>query len=126
MKGKKNVVEWSVFAVSLILIGATVAILVVEAVRGSNEPTDVRVQLGTPIQRAEGWAVPVTIRNEGDETGENVHVEVALQRDNRDVEVAEVTVAFLPRKSAREAWALFRENPASGKVVARAMGFERP
>lgn len=125
MKGEKNVVEWGVFVASLVLIGTTLAILLLDAFRGESKPTDIRVQLGGPIQRAEGWAVPVTIRNEGDETGENVHVEVALQRDKRDVEVAQVTIDFLPRKSEREAWALFRENPDSGKVVARAIGFER-
>lgn len=126
MKGKKNAVEWSVFVVSLILVGATVALLIADAFRGRTEPPDVKVQFGTPIQRSSGWAVPMVIRNEGDETGENVHVEVALQRDGRDVEVAEVTIAFLPRKSRREAWALFREDPRGYSVVARAVGFERP
>ena len=66
------------------------------------------------------------VTNGGGRTAEGLRVEIALIRDGQDVEVADVTFAFVPRASHREAWALFRNDPRQFRIDARAIGFEKP
>ena len=123
---KKNALEWVVFAVSACIVLASLGYLAVSAVRGGHTPPDLRVFAGTPNARAGVHRVPILVRNAGDSTAESVHVEVVLRRGEREVERAELDLAFVPRKSEREAWVTFREDPRCCAIVARAVGYEKP
>jgi uncharacterized protein (TIGR02588 family) len=74
----KHPVEWIVFAVSLVLVAGTVGLLAWDAVQGEDSPAALSIELGRPEPREGTWAVPVTVRNRGDMTAENVNVEVTL------------------------------------------------
>jgi uncharacterized protein (TIGR02588 family) len=126
VKLHKNSLEWSVFAVSLAVVLACVAALVVSAIRSGKEPPDVTVELGAPIRGDAGYRVPVRVRNGGDETAEGVTIEVGLFSGQDEVERGEFTVAFLPRKSRREGWVVFQRDPACCALRARPLGFEKP
>ena len=126
MKARKNALEWAVFGVSLVIFIAIVALLVIDAIGGGVRAPQISVQAGEPDRQGELWAVPLTISNGGDETAEEVRIEIALQKDGVDVEVAEVTVTFVPRNSSREAWTLFRTDPRDLQIVPRGIAFERP
>ena len=126
MKGQKNGMEWSVFAVSLLLIIATIVYLVRDSLSGRSEAPQINVITGSPVQSAGLWSIPLKVTNSGDETAEELRVVVALQDGDRNVELAEVTFAFVPRRSSRDAWVLFRTDPRPLKISARAMSYERP
>jgi uncharacterized protein (TIGR02588 family) len=126
MKGRKNALEWTVFGVSAAILVAVAALLIIDAARGSRDEPDIEVTTGDVTARGDHFAVPVIITNRGDQTAEGLRVEIALMKDGQDVEVAEVTVAFVPRASHREAWALFRNDPRGFTLEARAIGFEKP
>ena len=126
MKARKNPLEWTVFAISALIFAALVLYLAYDALRRPSAPPQIEVTTGTIERQGDWWAVPVTITNHGEETAENARVEISLQQDDKDVEVAEVTVAFLPRRSRREAMALFRSDPDGRTVTARAIAFEKP
>lgn len=125
-KVDKNPVEWAVFAVSLAALLATVGFLVWDAVTSGSSSPDLRIELGPPEPRSGGFAVPVTVRNRGDETAEGVHVEVTLELPGAPPETAEIEMAFVPRRSQREGWVTFRRDPRQGRLAGRALGYEKP
>lgn len=123
---KKNVLEWIVFVVSAILIAVMVIVLVASAVRSGKEPPVLEIETGAAVRVADAFRVPVHVRNRGDETAEEVRVEVSLMNGDQALEESELTVMFVPRKSSREGWVTFRRDPGCCRVVARAVGFNRP
>jgi uncharacterized protein (TIGR02588 family) len=126
MNVRKNALEWTVFAVSAVLIVAVVASLVLEAARSHDTPPLLRIQTGSPTEAAGAWRVPVEVTNEGDTTAEGARIEVTLESGGETVERAELTIAFIPRKSKREGWVTFRRDPRCCQVVATASGYEKP
>jgi uncharacterized protein (TIGR02588 family) len=126
MKASKNRLEWIVFAVSAAIFATIVGVLLFDAMEGGARAPQIEVETGAPQQERGMWSVPLVIRNLGDETAEQVRVEVAVVNEGRDLEVTEVTVAFVPRNSYREAWALFRADPRGRDIVPRAISFKRP
>jgi uncharacterized protein (TIGR02588 family) len=126
MKVKKNALEWIVFAVSALLIAGVVASLVLETVRSNEHPPHLRIRIGEAVEAAGAFRLPVEVVNEGDITAEQARIEVILESDGEALERAELTIAFVPRKSKREGWVTFRRDPRCCEVVARAAGFEKP
>jgi uncharacterized protein (TIGR02588 family) len=128
-KVEKHPLEWIVFAVSLALVAGTLGFLAWDAVQGEggeDAPAALSVELGRPERRGGAWAVPVTVRNQGDETAEGVNVEVTLETPGAEPETAGFEAAFLPRRSKREGWVTFRSDPSLGRLSGRAVGYETP
>ncbi len=125
-KLEKNPLEWTVFFVGLAVILATVGFLVWDAVTARGAAPDLQVQLGASEPGSGGFTVPVTVRNQGDETAEGVLVEVTLDLPGAPPERAEVEMAFVPRRSRREAWVTFRHDPRQGRLTGRTVGYEKP
>lgn len=126
MKGRKNSLEWSVFGLSVAIIAALAGFIVLDALRGGSSAPQIDVETGPFVARGERFAVPLTVINRGSRTAEGLRVEIALKNENGDVEVAEVTFAFVPRQSRRHAWAFFTQNPRGLRIEARAIGFAEP
>lgn len=123
---KKNPLEWVVFGIGLVLTLGVVGSLAWDAARGGSEPPDLIVELGAPQTRSQGWSVPVTVRNEGEETAESVRTLVTLALPDGDKEEAELDMPFIPRHSRREGWVHFLHSPASGQLSGRVTGYEQP
>lgn len=128
-KIEKHPLEWIVFAVSLVLVGGTLGFLAWDAVRsewGPGSPAALSVEIGRPEPRGGAWAVPVTVRNRGDETAEGVKVEVTLEAPGTEPETAGFEAAFVPRRSQREGWVTFRSDASRGRLNGRVTGYETP
>lgn len=123
---EKNPLEWTVFALGLLAVLAVVGYLAYEAATADSTPPDLRVEVGRPVRRSGGFAVPVTVHNRGDQTAEGVRVEVTLEMPGGPPERADFDVAFVPRRSRREGWVTFREDPRRGRLTGRAIGYEKP
>jgi uncharacterized protein (TIGR02588 family) len=123
---RKNRLEWIVFAVSLAVVLGTVGLLVQDMIRGKSAPPDLVVELGAPLRQAQGWAVPVTVRNVGGETAEGARIEVTLAIPGQPPERAEIDMAFVPADSRREGFVTFAGDPARGRLAGRVVGFEIP
>jgi uncharacterized protein (TIGR02588 family) len=123
---KKNRLEWSVFAASTIIVLAALGYLGVSALRAEKTPPDLRLLVGTPGRHAGVHRVPILVRNIGESTAESVLIEVVLRRGEEEVERAELDLAFVPRKSEREGWVTFRNDPRCCAMVTRAVGYETP
>lgn len=125
-KPQKNALEWLVFAGSVVLIVAVVATLLVEATTSGDEPPLLRIETGSATKSGEVFRVPLRVRNDGDDTAELAQIEVSLMDGDREVERAEVSFAFVPRKSTEQGWVAFRRDPRCCKVVTRAVAFTKP
>lgn len=122
----KHPLEWAVFGVSLVLVLGLIGFLVYDAATDGTRPPDLRVRLGRAERTAGGYAVPIEVRNQGDETAEGVHVEVALEIPGHEPEKADLEIAFVPRQSVRQAWVTFPVDPAAGRLTGRVLGYEMP
>jgi uncharacterized protein (TIGR02588 family) len=125
-KPDKNWLEWTVFAVGLVLVLATLGFLVRESLAGAGGPPDVVARLGTPRASAGGFMVPVEVANLGKGTAEDVQVTVILDLPAGDAEEAELDIAFLPRDSRRNGWVTFRSDPGKGSLRLGPIAFEIP
>jgi uncharacterized protein (TIGR02588 family) len=125
-KPQKNWLEWMVFAVGLVLVGATLGYLIYTGATMGNEPPDLEVRLGTPEQRAHNFIVPVTVINHGDKTAEGIHVEVLLEMNGAEQARGELDIPFLPRHATREGWVTFEQDPRAAQLKARVLGYEEP
>ncbi len=126
-KLQKNWVEWTVFAVGLLLVVSVIAYLAYDAATLTDAPPSIEVRTGQPIERPHNFIIPVSLTNHGDQTAEGVLVEVSLESGGVETERGEFTIAFLPRRSTREGWVAFQTDPrTAGQIKARVMGYEKP
>jgi uncharacterized protein (TIGR02588 family) len=122
---KKNLLEWTVFAASLVLVLTVIGYLTYEAVTTGDNPPRIIVSSGKAHEWNGLYRVPIAAQNLGDQTAEGVMIEVTLEGGG-ETETGEVAFAFLPRRSRREGWASFTRNPKTGKITARVRGYESP
>ena len=122
----KHPLEWIVFAVSLVVVAGTLGFLAWDGLQGEDSPAALSVEIGRPEPRGNAWAVPVTVRNDGDATAEGVQVEVTLEAPGAEPERAGFEALFVPRRSKREGWVTFRSDPSRGRLSGRVAGYETP
>jgi len=126
-KLQKNWVEWTVFAVGLVLVASALSYLVYDGATMGSEPPSLEVRLGTPEQRPYNFIVPVTVTNHGDETAEGITIEVSMENAGGQEPVrGELTIAFLPRRATREGFVTFDRDPRAVQLKARVLGYEKP
>ena len=125
MKPKKNTLEWAVFAASAILVAAVAAVLVVSGARSAHTPPTLAIELGAAERDGDAFRIPIKVRNTGDETAEQARIEVELTAGSEIVERAELTFAFIPKRSAREGWVELHRDPRCCTLATRA-AFNRP
>ena len=125
-KPEKNLLEWTVFAIGLVLVLATLGYLVRESIADEGKPPEVVVRLGAPRPSESGYLVPVEVANDGQTTAEDVLVPIFLEMPDGRREEAELSIAFLPRDSRRNGWVSFRTDPRRGTLGLGAIAFEVP
>jgi uncharacterized protein (TIGR02588 family) len=125
-KPAKNALEWTVFAVGLVLVIATLGYLVRESIVSGDGPPHVAVRLGPPRPSPHGYLLPVEVTNTGSATAEDVRVPIFLELPDGAREEAELDIAFLPPDSKRMGWVSFRSDPGRGTVGIGAIAFEVP
>lgn len=125
-KHEKNVVEWSVFAISAVIVALSVGYLILAAIREKNVPPDLRITTGPASATRAGHRLEVKVRNAGDTSAEQVRIEVSLRRGEEEVERAELDIIYVPRKSERTGWVTFRNDPRCCAVATRAMSYDTP
>lgn len=124
---EKNWLEWSVFSIGAILIVCTLVYLIYDVATIGQSPPTIEFRLGEIRASKQHFIIPVSVTNQGDETAENVQIEVILEKGGKELERAEFQIAFLPRGATREGWVTFQADPRTAEAVkARALGYEKP
>lgn len=127
---KKNWLEWTVFAVGLLLLLLTSGYLLYEAIRHGDDPVALTVSFGEPVgappSDPDHYTVPITVRNDGGKTAAEVDIEVLLLEGGKQVERRELTFDFVPHLSSRSGALTFEKRPSPEQLQARVLGFVEP
>lgn len=126
MRLSKNWLEWSVFAIGMVIVVTAVTILIRSAVQSGNTPPQLAVQLGTPAHEQGRYRVPVVVENRGDITAAEASITIELRDGQTVVERAEIAFLFIPRRAKREGAVVFTRNPSCCELTVGAVGFETP
>ena len=124
---EKNLLEWMVFAVSLLIVVGILGYLVYQvAVHEEGSPDLAITYVHDPSPHAPHRYF-LRIRNDGQETAEEVQVEMVLEQGGEELETAALTLPYLPKQSAREGWLVFSKDPAEADTVyARVISYKKP
>jgi uncharacterized protein (TIGR02588 family) len=123
---KKNELEWTVFGTSLAIILAVAGLLVYQIVTGGGErPALLAATIGAPLETADGYALPIDVRNEGDVTAEDVRIQATLN-DSGTSQISEAVVPYVPYHAQRRVWVTFSRDPRAGTVTVRVSGYREP
>lgn len=124
---QKNWLEWLIFAIGFILLASTLGYLVYDAATIHDAPPQIVVTVGESKQSIQDFVVPVSVTNQGDQTAEDVQIEVVLEKPDHQEESASFQIAFLPRRAIRKGWVTFETDPRTAKrIKARAVGYQQP
>ena len=125
-KVQKNPLEWTVFALSLVLVTSVLGSLIYWLATQPSSQVELSVQLGTPSARLDYFAVPVTAVNLGEISVEGAMIVVTLIRGDAS-ETSELEFDYLPHGSQKHGEVLFESDPATAdSLSARVTGYRLP
>lgn len=126
-KGRKNVLEWTVFKVSLLLVIGIICYWTCKLYNDVPAPPDLQIEKWPEPSKSNPFLYHLVIYYKGGQTAENVKVEIVLEQEGLALERAELDVAFVPEGLKREGWVNFTTNPCkAGRVVAKVMSYKKP
>jgi uncharacterized protein (TIGR02588 family) len=118
---KKNLLEWTIFGISLTLIAVVAGLLLREHLTRGNGAPDLMVEVGQAERSGQGYAIPLDVRNGGDTSAEDVEVTVTLQ--SVPPERTDITIPYVPYRSVRRAWVMFSREPGAARLDARVISY---
>jgi uncharacterized protein (TIGR02588 family) len=122
---KRQPLEWAVLATSVAGLCALVALLVFDGVTRTGAP-ELEIAVEPFERQGDQWVVPIVVENRGASAAAAVDVELALLAGDRELDSGTVTLAFVPEGSEVDAAVVLREDPSSGRIEPRVLGYERP
>jgi uncharacterized protein (TIGR02588 family) len=124
---KKNLVEWTVFALSFFIVMGVLGYLGYKTYTHQTSPPDIQVKYYPNPTSTAPYRYHVVVQNIGGETAEEVIVELMLKENGEVVEKSQVQLPFLPKSSKKESWVNFTKNPALVDTVeSRVVSFKKP
>lgn len=120
----KNVLEWTVFGVSVVVIGTVASVLLHRHFTAGHRPAEIVLTVGQPVAAGGAYAVPIEVHNSGDLAAEDVQVSVTLR--SLEPEESDVTIPYVPYRSSRRGWVMFTRDPGTARLDARVLGYREP
>jgi uncharacterized protein (TIGR02588 family) len=118
--------EWLVAAMGGLLVAATIAYLVYQALWRDEAPPDVRLTAERVLPLRQGYLVQFRAANEGGQAAAQLMVEGELMGPEGVVETGEATLDYLPPNSYREGGLFFTQDPRRLELHLRAKGYAVP
>lgn len=124
-RDKKNILEWFVFGISLLL---TLTVIVFLAYRTLNfTPSPPQIEVSFTPDGNQSHRYHLVVRNTGGETAEAVILKAELKKNNQIVEKIPVYLEYVPHVSTRESWVDFENDPREAdSVEIRVESFRKP
>ncbi len=125
MEDKKNWLEWLVLIISSLLVLGILVFLVHEMIYTEQTPPNITVDFGKTELKEGYFAVPITAKNIGSETAEDLQIEVINGFGNTE-EKALLEFPYLPGNSSVNGWVTFTKNPENQPLVIHILGYATP
>ncbi|MCX2740855.1 hypothetical protein [Pontibacter anaerobius] len=124
---KKNWLEWSVFALSIVLVLGILVYLAYQAFTHKASTPDLYVQVWSDPSANAPNRYHILLENKGGATAEEVTIELVLVQGGKEVEKAQLQIPFAPQESKREGWVNFTNNPIKADtIVSRVVSYKKP
>lgn len=117
----RNSAEWVSLIISVLLVTGVISTILALWLKSSDKPASFRVERGAARNEAGHYYLPITVINEGDETGAQVTVEGKLKDKG---ETAVTTFDFIPARSSARGVLIFVSDPAAAEV--RVISYQQP
>lgn len=120
--------EWIAATIGLFIVIATIGILLWSAARPAVQATAPLVRQVSSFPGPGGTTtIEVLVENQCEETLIEVEIEGTLATPGNEPQVAGATVTFLPAKSHRTVFLVFKENPhVKAPITLRAISYQLP
>lgn len=122
---KKNVLEWTVFGISTLLVLAAIIHLLYSALTVRQGPARLTVSAGEAVEESGRTRVPVTVHNSGQQVAANVEVRICIGSGDQR-QVAGFTLDFVPRDATRRGSVSFTGTGLPDKPECEVLGYEEP
>jgi uncharacterized protein (TIGR02588 family) len=122
---QKNALEWSVFAVSLLLLLGVAGVLIYDLVWGDDTPPAFVVSVGEPTERGELLELPIIVENRGGQSARDLLVAITVRQSGGE-STAELRLPLLPRRASDEAVVLLPRQGELQSVEGRVISFVQP
>lgn len=126
-KEEKNLLEWTVFTVSLLFVLSILGYLGYKTFTHRTTPPEIELTFKPSPSEATPYRYHVEVENTGGSTAEEVKIELVLEKGEEMIEKAELIISFVPQQSKREGWLNFSKNPKMADTVfSRVVSFKKP
>lgn len=124
---KKNALEWAVFYVSLLFVVGLLGYLIYLSIAFKPSPPDLAISYRHEPSSNAPYRFHIVLKNEGNETAEEVQIELVAMKGGEVLEQATLAIPFLPRQSEREGWVILTQDPSSAdSLYARVISYKKP
>src|SRR5690606_28093111 len=124
---KKNILEWIIFSLSLLLISGIFGYLIYQSVIYEPGSPDLVVTFKSDPSPNSPYRFHVSVENKGQETAEEVNIELVLKKGGQELEMATLQIPYSPKESTREGWLNFSKNPAMADTLySRVVSYKKP
>ena len=116
--------EWVTFGVAAVIVLGVIAAILSQVAATSSPPAPA-VEVDAALERNGRYVVPVTLRNEGDETAQDVQVTATLTTDDGET-TSDQVLDFLAGGEEEELEFVFEDDPEDGELVVEIGSYSLP
>lgn len=127
-RDRTSPLEWVVAGISALLVLATAAFLLYDALGSAETPPLITVEVASVVAVGGGYLVEFRARNRGQETAAGLVVEGEIHGDTGVVERSRVTVDYVAAQGAAGGGLFFTRDPRGlgNRLEVRPVGYARP
>lgn len=122
---EKNLLEWSVFGLSLAIVAGVIGTLVYQGLTVGDEPARIVCELGTPLVSHDQVRIPIRVKNHGDLPAIKVQVEVEGTFGDETL-TSSVGFDYVPMRTTRSGWVSFPGELMPSDLRPRILGYTDP
>ena len=126
-KLEKNALEWTVFALSAVLVLLIIGYLSFQSFNSNGSTPDISVRAVKEPSKNNPHRYRIIVTNHGSATAEEVNVVAEVYKADSVMETAELQLAFSPKLSDQEGWVNFDQDPAlADSMRVRVLSYKKP
>lgn len=124
-QGSTPLLEWVAAGLGLATVLGLFGTIGWQAFEDADGAPAIVVEMGVIQPVSGGYRVQVSARNEAASAAAEVVIEVSLAINAR-FETGRMTFDYIAGRSKRTGWLMFGEDPRSGTLTVRALGYAQP